>query len=930
MSAMLLKDKLLELDFEKQLQLLNWQDGDGKTVLFTISEQAKLQMLLEVVPRKKRLQLFSKQDHNQRTFLHMDIPIKMLNIVSHVLRSFEAQQRMKLTLITDSIGETFLFNKSCNAAIKLLSAFPADDIFLLCTKKNLSGSTFLHLVGKVTQIMNLMPENQRDDLLTLTNANGETVFETEKDYIDASTAKVAEGQSLDMLTATDKSGCPAIHSMIGLNDISEVLSVVKSFPVKHVYILLALKGKGKQNTMTKICSSKTLSAKHIPRLHSIFASLDPYQGETLMRMKGEKGKTVFHLLESNTHIGFNNALPILGTLGPEFACSIPTRVTIWNKNHTSLFTKWFKPDERSLSTIIAIFTAIPTCMWFVVANDSLGTSESFKVLTNLLDHMSTDDRVIFALGRKLGENKSVYLPAQQLTTTVCEAYTRNLLEEMCLIMEPVPPTYCGAVLGKTNSIGQNMLHRAIMQADHQTIDRILNWCHNNSICSLMGVDDQRSETVLHHAARTGSQSLRKILNTFRFADDLPGFVTKQNKHGKTILHLVIESHHMYRTNLQTILSCCSQLFKNEETMGYLITLQDRHGDTASHCAAAKDYRDSLLTMMKFLNPSTRQRALALQNERGDTVLHCAASHKDLRTLSALLDHIELEPEAFLPLVKIKNKQELSVLASALRYHHRPLWRILVQKLPAKSLYEVVREQDLDGRTLLHLSWAQKQYKMIHDIVKILGFDQSVELLKILDGDHHTALGKAIVLATLSQDNIERWDQLLGFFIREFSCVQLAKLLTIPAKVIPRSSVADSSSEQIQYPLHLITNEKVFSTLIESLAPMDILGILSLCSSDGTSVLYHAASLKHSQSHEPIEVCLQRLPCCQEAEVLVNSLHVVVQTACTKQNSNATVAKAIGMWKDMQSLAKISGQRVNQSTGKILIQSPGRLYLLILN
>ena len=173
---MLLKDKLLELDFEKQLQLLNWQDGDGKTVLFTISEQAKLQMLLEVVPRKKRLQLFSKQDHNQRTFLHMDIPIKMLNIVSHVLRSFEAQQRMKLALIADSIGETFLFNKSCNAVIKLLSAFHADDIFLLCTKKNLSGSTFLHLIEGVMPVIKLVPTNQQAQLLALTDAENKRVF----------------------------------------------------------------------------------------------------------------------------------------------------------------------------------------------------------------------------------------------------------------------------------------------------------------------------------------------------------------------------------------------------------------------------------------------------------------------------------------------------------------------------------------------------------------------------------------------------------------------------------------------------------------------------------------------------------------------------------------------------------------------------------
>ena len=45
MGARQVKDKLLELDFEQQFKLLNWLDEDGLTVLFNISEPAKLQML---------------------------------------------------------------------------------------------------------------------------------------------------------------------------------------------------------------------------------------------------------------------------------------------------------------------------------------------------------------------------------------------------------------------------------------------------------------------------------------------------------------------------------------------------------------------------------------------------------------------------------------------------------------------------------------------------------------------------------------------------------------------------------------------------------------------------------------------------------------------------------------------------------------------
>mgnify|MGYP001793821168 FL=1 len=294
---------------------------------------------------------------------------------------------MKLALLTDSNGETFLFNKSCSTVRKLLSAFHADDVFRLCLKKNLSGSTFLHLIEGVMPVIKLVPTNQQAQLLALTDAENKRVFQISKEHIDSGTAKelydvlpaadkvtltfdrisggclsdmlqsIADVPILDMLISENTSGCPAIHIMVNHNDVSEVLRVLMLFSSEQAYRLLTITGNETENTLTKICSSRSISAKDVSLLCSLFSSLTQSQRDSLIGIEVGDGKTIVHLLSKS--VGFRNALPILGKLSPHKVKPILTTQTRLYKKRTSLFRKLHK-SEKSTQILTNIFSVVPT------------------------------------------------------------------------------------------------------------------------------------------------------------------------------------------------------------------------------------------------------------------------------------------------------------------------------------------------------------------------------------------------------------------------------------------------------------------------------------------------------------------------------------------------------------------------------------------
>ena len=91
--------------------------------------------------------------------------------------------------------------------------------------------------------------------------------------------------------------------------------------------------------------------------------------------------------------------------------------------------------------------------------------------------------------------------------------------------------------------------------------------------------------------------------------------------------------------------------------------------------------------------------------------------------------------------------------------NRSSWETPVKRLNAENLFKIVREQDIHGQTLLHMTWMRQQYDIIHDLTKKLHFDQLLEVLKVPDTSYHTALGRASVMM---ERRLLRVDQFYAF------------------------------------------------------------------------------------------------------------------------------------------------------------------------
>ena len=170
---------------------------------------------------------------------------------------------------------------------------------------------------------------------------------------------------------------------------------------------------------------------------------------------------------------------------------------------------------------------------------------------------------------------------------------------------------------------------------------------------------------------------------------------------------------------------------------------------------------------------------------------------------------------------------------------------------------------------------------------------------------------------MMESELVRVDQFYAF-LQQFNSRDMAQLLRVPA--ITKATSGLNTCSNTRYPMHMIKCADVFTTLIGRLEPTDALDI-SMCRSDSETLLHHTTSLIPSRGQNPTEVLLQRLPCCREAEELVNRVNDAGMTAHSMaiQNKNETAAKAIEIWKTYAGLVSICGQAIDPATGEFPLQ-----------